>query len=201
MHIRSDMHSIFFQIFCHVWKWKIRFNFFPHIHCCSINSSLTLINPTSIYEKNLSPSSKASTSRVAIVFDVRPNVGAKVAQQFTTDGYKVAAVSRSNKGLDAGNVALSIKANLTDLKTVHAVFEEVRSELGEPIVVVYNSMRLSCTLSWEYLNSRLWFCWRFALLLLPAVAYSASQRDFLFVDLSAFQDHLAVNISSTFAAI
>lgn len=89
----------------------------------------------------------ASTSRVAIVFGVGPNIGAKVAQQFTTDGYKVAAVSRSGKGLDAGSVALSITADLTDPKTVHAVFEEVRSELGEPIVVVYNGMRLSCTLS------------------------------------------------------
>lgn len=114
----------------------------------------------------------ASTSRVAIVFGVGPNIGAKVAQQFTTDGYKVAAVSRSGKGLDAGSVALSITADLTDPKTVHAVFEEVRSELGEPIVVVYN-----------------------------AVAYSASQSDPLSVDLSTFQDHLAVNTSSAFAAI
>lgn len=83
----------------------------------------------------------ASSSRVAIVFGVGANVGAKVAQRFTTDGYKVATVSRSGKGIDASSVALSINADLTDPKVVHGVFEEVRSKLGEPIVVVYNGMR------------------------------------------------------------
>ncbi|MCJ1463762.1 hypothetical protein MMC07_002371 [Pseudocyphellaria aurata] len=113
-----------------------------------------------------------ASSRVAIVFGVGPNVGAKVAQQLTTDGYKVAAVSRSGNGLDASSVALSIVADLTDPKTVRGVFEEVRTKLGEPNVVVYN-----------------------------ASAFSYTQSDPLSVDLSTFQDHLAVNTSSAFAAI
>lgn len=83
----------------------------------------------------------ASSSRIAIVFGVGPNVGAKVAQQFTTDGYKVTVVSRSGNGVDASSVALSIVADLTDPKSVHGVFEEVRTKLGEPNLVVYNGMR------------------------------------------------------------
>ena len=86
----------------------------------------------------------ASFSRVATIFGAGANVGAKVAQQFTSNGYKVAAVSRSGKGLDASSAALSITANLTDPKAIHGVFEEVRSKLGEPSVVVYNGMKSCC---------------------------------------------------------
>lgn len=84
----------------------------------------------------------ASSPRVAVVLGAGSNVGAKVAQQLTSEGYKVAAVSRSGKGVDSNGVALSVAADLADASAVNGIFEEVRTKLGEPNVVVYNGRRL-----------------------------------------------------------
>lgn len=82
----------------------------------------------------------ATSSHVAVVFGVGPNVGMKVVQQFTSEGYEVAAISRSGKGTGSSKAALSITAELLDPRAVHGVYE-VRANLGESSLVVYNGMR------------------------------------------------------------
>lgn len=56
-------------------------------------------------------------------------------------------------------------------------------------------------LSLRCVNSRSGVLLTFGLLGAPAAAYSATQSDPLSVDLSTFQDDLAVNTTSVFAAI
>jgi NAD(P)-dependent dehydrogenase (short-subunit alcohol dehydrogenase family) len=79
-------------------------------------------------------------SPVVVVLGAGPNVGTKVAQKFTSEGYKVAVVSRSGKEVPSSTAALSISADLTNPESIHDIFEQVRSKLGEPSVVVYNGM-------------------------------------------------------------
>jgi NAD(P)-dependent dehydrogenase (short-subunit alcohol dehydrogenase family) len=80
----------------------------------------------------------AASLRVAIVLGAGPNVGTKVAERFTSAGYKVAVVSRSGKSVPSSTAALSIAADLAAPEKVHSTFKEVREKLGEPSVVVYN---------------------------------------------------------------
>lgn len=77
-------------------------------------------------------------AKVVVVLGAGPNVGTKVAEKFTSSGYEVAVVSRSGKSVPSSIAALSIAADFTHPESVHGVFEEVRSKLGEPSVVVYN---------------------------------------------------------------
>lgn len=86
----------------------------------------------------------ATTARVVILFGSGPNVGAHVAQKFASAGYKVAIVSRSGKHPKPSTVSLSITADLLDPNTVPEVFEEVRTKLGEPSLVIYNGMSRHC---------------------------------------------------------
>ena len=86
-----------------------------------------------------------ASSRVAIVLGAGSNVGARVARQLTSDGYKVATVSRSGKGIGSNDVALSITADLADSSVLSGIFKEVRTKLSEPSVVVYNGRRLRLT--------------------------------------------------------
>jgi NAD(P)-dependent dehydrogenase (short-subunit alcohol dehydrogenase family) len=80
----------------------------------------------------------AASSRVVFVLGAGPNVGSKVAERFTSAGYKVAVASRSGKTVPSSTAALSIATDLTDPEKVNSTFEEVRKKLGEPSVVVYN---------------------------------------------------------------
>lgn len=72
---------------------------------------------------------------VILVLGAGKRIGTQTAQRFAEGGYKVALVSRQQDG-DAGYT--NIQADLTDVKAVETVFEQVRKELGEPSVVVYN---------------------------------------------------------------
>ncbi|MCJ1254008.1 hypothetical protein MMC24_001822 [Lignoscripta atroalba] len=114
----------------------------------------------------------AQSSRVAMILGAGPGVGTKVAQRFSAAGYKVAVVSRSGKSVGTNIAALSLPADFSEPKSVHSVFEEVRKQLGQPSVVVYNAA---------------------AICLPPA-------SDPLSVDLETFQQHLAINTTSTYAA-
>jgi len=80
----------------------------------------------------------AASSRVVFVLGAGPNIGTRVAERFTSAGYKVAVASRSGKSVPSSTAALSIAADLTDPEKVNSTFEEVRKTLGEPSVVVYN---------------------------------------------------------------
>ncbi len=85
------------------------------------------------------------SSGVVAVLGAGANVGHRVAERFTTAGYKVAVVSRSGNSVPSTIAALSLSADFTNPKTVHQVFEKVREKLGEPSVVVYNGMNGTST--------------------------------------------------------
>jgi NAD(P)-dependent dehydrogenase (short-subunit alcohol dehydrogenase family) len=84
----------------------------------------------------------ASVARTLLILGAGSNIGAKVAQKFTSTGYRVAIVSRTGAAVPPSTAALSIVADLADPSSIHSVFEEVRTKLGEPSVVVYNGTLL-----------------------------------------------------------
>ena len=106
-----------------------------------IESDKTYIFGLQLFWLNLN-SRMAVSSRVLMVLGAGPNVGTKVAERFTSAGYKVAVVSRSGKSVPPSIAALSVAADLTDPLGVRSTFEQVREKLGEPSVVVYNGNSL-----------------------------------------------------------
>jgi NAD(P)-dependent dehydrogenase (short-subunit alcohol dehydrogenase family) len=66
-------------------------------------------------------------------------IGTLTAQRFAQNGYNVAVVSRSGTDRRNENGFLSIKADLTDPKSIPRVFAAAKAEFGTgPSVVVYN---------------------------------------------------------------
>ena len=81
--------------------------------------------------------------RVAAVLGVGPGLGAAVARRFAGEGFAVAMMARREESLaeirqdieGAGGSALPVSADATDA----AAFEQARSDLGDPEVLVYNA--------------------------------------------------------------
>jgi NAD(P)-dependent dehydrogenase (short-subunit alcohol dehydrogenase family) len=85
--------------------------------------------------------------RVAAVLGVGPGLGAAVARRFAGGGFAVAMMARREESLaeiqqdiegDRGT-ALPVSADATDPGSVAAAFGRIRSELGDPEVLVYNA--------------------------------------------------------------
>jgi NAD(P)-dependent dehydrogenase (short-subunit alcohol dehydrogenase family) len=79
-----------------------------------------------------------SLPRIVLILGAGPNVGIKTAQKFTSAGYRVAVASRTGATVPSSTAALSIAADFANPSSIHGIFEEVRSKLGQPSVVVYN---------------------------------------------------------------
>ncbi|KAF2490144.1 hypothetical protein BU16DRAFT_597825 [Lophium mytilinum] len=78
---------------------------------------------------------------VLLFFGAGPNVGLSVMKKFRADGYKIAAVARSEKPEITAAADKFIVADLTaDPANVTAIFKEVQETLGRPSVVVYNGL-------------------------------------------------------------
>lgn len=85
--------------------------------------------------------------RVAAVLGVGPGLGAAVARRFAREGFAVGLVARGEESLAAareevegtGGTALAVTADATDAASVASAFDQVREELGEPEVFVYNA--------------------------------------------------------------
>ena len=85
--------------------------------------------------------------KVAAVLGVGPGLGAAIARRFAGEGYAVALMARRAESVAAvreeieaaGGAALPVSADATDPASVAAAFDEVRSELGDPEVFVYNA--------------------------------------------------------------
>ena len=85
--------------------------------------------------------------RVATVLGVGPGLGAAVARRFAGESFAVAMMARREESLAEikqdiegdGGTALSVSADATDADSVVAAFERVRTELGDPEVLVYNA--------------------------------------------------------------
>ncbi len=85
--------------------------------------------------------------RVAVVFGVGPGLGAAIAKRFAREGFALGLMARSEESLSAarekvegaGGKALAVAADATDPASVAEAFDEVREELGDPEVFVYNA--------------------------------------------------------------
>ncbi|HEY2029487.1 MAG TPA: SDR family NAD(P)-dependent oxidoreductase [Myxococcales bacterium] len=80
---------------------------------------------------------------VCAVVGIGPGNGAALARRFDRDGYAVALLSRStglSSQLAAGlSQARAVVCDAADAASVERAFEEVRTSLGQPEVVVYNA--------------------------------------------------------------
>jgi NAD(P)-dependent dehydrogenase (short-subunit alcohol dehydrogenase family) len=80
---------------------------------------------------------------VCVVVGVGPGNGASLARRFATEGYAVALLARSaeySEGLAASLPgAKSYACDVTDAAAIETTFGRIRSELGDPSVLVYNA--------------------------------------------------------------
>jgi NAD(P)-dependent dehydrogenase (short-subunit alcohol dehydrogenase family) len=85
--------------------------------------------------------------KVAVVLGVGPGLGAAVARRFARESFAVGLMARGEEKLATvreevegdGGEALTVSVDATDAASVTAAFKEVRGELGDPEVLVYNA--------------------------------------------------------------
>ena len=85
--------------------------------------------------------------KTAAILGVGPGLGAAAARRFAREGFAVALMARREEGVanvreeiqGAGGTALPVSADATDPASVAAAFDEVRNNLGDPEVFVYNA--------------------------------------------------------------
>ena len=85
--------------------------------------------------------------KTAAVLGVGPGLGAAVARRFAREGFAVALMARREESVSgvreeivgAGGTALPVSTDATDPASVAAAFAEVRNNLGDPEVFVYNA--------------------------------------------------------------
>ena len=77
------------------------------------------------------------SARILLVLGAGNNVGLHTAAAFEKQGYRVAVVSRSISAHDYPEY-LTINADFADPEAIRGVFDQVRTQLGEPNVVLYN---------------------------------------------------------------
>jgi NAD(P)-dependent dehydrogenase (short-subunit alcohol dehydrogenase family) len=85
--------------------------------------------------------------RVAAILGVGPGLGAAVVRRFAGESFAVAMMARREESLveiqqdieGDGGTALPVSADATDANSVAAAFERVRTDLGNPEVLVYNA--------------------------------------------------------------
>lgn len=76
-------------------------------------------------------------AKVALILGAGPNIGASVAEEFSSKGYKVVLTSR--KRPEAVNPTyVDIQGDLSNPQSVVDIFAQVRKLYGEPSVVIYN---------------------------------------------------------------
>jgi NAD(P)-dependent dehydrogenase (short-subunit alcohol dehydrogenase family) len=74
---------------------------------------------------------------IVLILGAGPNIGAGVAEQFATQGYKVVLSSRKKRE-DINPSYSYVQCDLSEPKSVVDTFSRVRELHGEPSVVVYN---------------------------------------------------------------
>src|SRR6266705_1336611 len=87
-----------------------------------------------------------STGKVAIVTGAGSGIGRSVALAFLKDGYRVALAGRRKDRLDqtakdsgAGERALVVQTDVTDPKSVHALFAATKEKFARPDVLFNNA--------------------------------------------------------------
>jgi NAD(P)-dependent dehydrogenase (short-subunit alcohol dehydrogenase family) len=79
-----------------------------------------------------------SSPRVLLLLGAGSNLGAKIAETFSTAGYKIALVARSLEEGPQQNGYHHVRADLSNPDCIPEVFEKVKRDVGIPSVVVYN---------------------------------------------------------------
>jgi len=105
---------------------------------------------------------------VAAVVGVGPGLGAAVARRFARGGFAVGLMARGAEKLTpvqkdierAGGVALSIPADATDPDSVAAAFAQLRQQLGDPDVFVYNAGAFEMSGVLDISPEQFEQCWR-----------------------------------------
>jgi NAD(P)-dependent dehydrogenase (short-subunit alcohol dehydrogenase family) len=85
---------------------------------------------------------KMSATPIVLILGAGPRIGISVAKKFSSQGFKVAIVSRSGSGASTASAEgfLSLKADFTDPGSIPALFTAVEKEFyASPTVVVYNA--------------------------------------------------------------
>ncbi|KAF3765033.1 NAD(P)-binding protein [Cryphonectria parasitica EP155] len=80
-----------------------------------------------------------STPKVLLIFGAGPKVGLATVKKFSSEGYKVAAVSRHPSEELKKIADLIVPLDLKDPTQIQPLFENVTKQLGPPHVVVYNA--------------------------------------------------------------
>ncbi len=87
------------------------------------------------------------SGKTAAVLGVGPGLGAAVARRFAKEGFQTALMARREESMggvkqaieNGGGRAVSIPTDATDPASVESSFGEIKSELGDPEVFVYNA--------------------------------------------------------------
>lgn len=79
----------------------------------------------------------SSNVLIALTLGAGPNIGASVAREFASEGYKGVLTLRKVPE-NASPLLSHIKGDLSQPKPVVDIFTQVRKLHGEPSVVVYN---------------------------------------------------------------
>ncbi len=88
-----------------------------------------------------------ANDEICAIVGVGPGLGGSLARRFASEGHRVALMARRRNNVDpvgeaiegAGGRALSISCDAGDPSSVSAAFTTVRSELGDPSVLIYNA--------------------------------------------------------------
>ena len=77
-------------------------------------------------------------AKTLAIFGAGGNIGAAVAKQFASKGYKVALVSRRKPENELGDGQVHVIGDLADPSSVATIYANIRKAVGIPSVVVYN---------------------------------------------------------------
>ncbi|MCJ1396168.1 hypothetical protein MMC18_009057 [Xylographa bjoerkii] len=83
------------------------------------------------------------SARIVLILGAGPNVGTSIASKFASEGWKVAAASRSPKDEIKKIAHHVIAADFADPEKISSLFAEVEAKLGTPNVVIYNASSLA----------------------------------------------------------
>jgi len=87
------------------------------------------------------------SQEICVVVGAGPGVGLAVAKRFGREGFKVALVARKQETLDgcvaemkqAGTETLGFAADASDFASLKNAFAQIKAQLGDPTVLVYNA--------------------------------------------------------------